>query len=112
MSITEALTAQLVSEPFLIDNTPPQVEDLQASRTGAQATLRWHAADALSVIARAEYSLDGGEWTVAEPTTRLSDSRELDYTLELDNLTAGEHTVAVRVTDQLDNQGVAKVVVK
>ena len=64
-----------------------------------------------SISAKAEYSLDGGDWTVVAPVTRLSDAPELDYDLTLD-AAAGEHTVAVRVEDDYDNVGTEKVVVK
>ena len=107
----EALTAQLVSAPFTIDNTPPKITRLTATRGGGKLEVRWHAADALSNLGRAEYSLDGGDWTVVEPVTKLSDSPELDYELTLD-APAGEHTIAVRVVDDNDNLAVDKVVVK
>ena len=45
------------------------------------------------------------------PVTKLSDSPELDYELTLD-APAGEHTIAVRVTDEYDNVGIAKIVVR
>jgi sugar lactone lactonase YvrE len=106
----QALQSDLESEPFLIDNTPPAITGLSVARSGAGLSLNWHASDALSVIGKAEYSLDGGDWLVAEPTTRLSDSLELDYRILLDRVSAGEHTVAVRVTDAYDNQAVAKAV--
>jgi hypothetical protein len=68
-------------------------------------------ADALNNISKAEYSLDGGEWTVAAPVTRLSDSPELDYLLTLD-AGPGEHTIAVRVQDEYENLAAEKAVVK
>jgi len=114
----EALTGSLVSEPFTIDNTPPKITALTANRSGgngasgasgAKLRLRWHAADALSTIAKAEYSLDGGDWTLAAPVTKLSDSLDLDYDLTVD-AAPGEHTIAVRVTDDCDNQSSEKVV--
>jgi len=72
--------------------------------------VRWHAADALNDLAKAEYSLDGGDWTVVAPVTKLSDSQELDYQLDLD-AAPGEHTIAVRAADDYDHQAVEKVVV-
>jgi hypothetical protein len=107
----EALTAHMESDPFTIDNTPPKITALSASRSGTKLVVRWHAADALNDISKAEYSLDGGDWTVAAPVTKLSDSPELDYELILD-AAPGEHTIAVRVQDDYDNQAVEKVVVK
>ena len=107
---SDALGASLVSDPFLIDNTPPAISGLTASRNGGKLVVRWHAADALSVLGDAEYSLDGGDWTLAAPVTKLSDSQDLDYEITLD-APAGEHTIAVRLDDDYANQATAKVVV-
>ncbi len=107
----EALTTKLESDPFTIDNTPPRITGLTAVRNGGKLEVRWHAADALSDVTRAEYSLDGGDWTVAAPVTKLSDSPELDYLLTLD-AAPGEHTVAVRVLDEYENLAAEKVVAR
>jgi sugar lactone lactonase YvrE len=107
----EALSARMESDPFWIDNTPPKITNLTASRTGAKLEIRWHAADALNNIKKAEYSLDGGDWTVVAPTGKLSDSPELDYDLSIE-AGPGEHTVALRVEDDYDNQASDKVVVQ
>src|SRR5262249_25594577 len=91
----EALTTQLVSDPFLIDNTPPTTAGLAAPRNGKSLDVRWKAADALNSIKKAKYSLDGGDWTVVAPAGKLSDSPDLEYDLVLKDVAAGEHTVAV-----------------
>jgi hypothetical protein len=101
-----ALTTQEESDPFTVDNTPPRITQLAAKG----AVVQWHAADALSVLRKAEYSLDGGDWTVVDPLTKLSDSQALDYSLTLKNLTPGEHTIAVRATDDFDNVAVEKLI--
>ncbi len=100
-----ALATEQESDPFTIDNTPPRITNLAASGN----VIRWHAADALARIQKAEYSLDGADWTVVDPVTGLSDSQSLDYSLTLKNLAPGEHTVSVRVTDDFDNISVDKL---
>jgi len=107
----ETLISRTESDPFIIDNTPPKITGLTASRSGGKLEVRWHAADALNNISKAEYSLDGGEWTVAAPVTRLSDAPELDYALSLD-AGPGEHTIAVRLQDDYENLSAEKTVVK
>jgi len=107
----EALEGSLVSEPFLIDNSPPQILNLTATFAGNKVEVRWKARDARSNIDRAEYSVNGGEWLLAEPVNKLTDSPEEDYRLELDR-TSGEQVIAVRVNDEYDNQAIDKVVVK
>lgn len=108
---SEALTTRVESDPFVIDNTPPRITGLTASRAGGKLEARWHAADALNNIVKAEYSLDGREWTVAAPANQLSDSPELDYVLSID-AAPGEHTIAVRARDDYDNESTEKVVVR
>jgi hypothetical protein len=107
-----ALSTQMESDPFLVDNTPPAISGLKATHNGANLTVHWKAVDALNEIRKAEYSLDGGEWTIVAPTGRLSDSLELDYDLVLQNAAAGEHTIAVRVEDEYGNQATGKTVVE
>jgi sugar lactone lactonase YvrE len=108
----QALSAQMESDPFLIDNTPPAITGLKAARSVANLEVHWKAADALNEIRKAEYSLDGGDWTIVAPAGRLSDSMELDYDLVLKNTAAGEHTIAVRVEDDYGNQATGKIVVE
>jgi sugar lactone lactonase YvrE len=108
---SEALTASMESDAFWIDNTPPKITALAATRAGGKLEVRWHAADALHNITKAEYALDGGEWTVVEPVTKLSDSLDLDFDLTVD-AGPGEHTIAVRVQDEYENLASDKVVVR
>ncbi len=65
--------------------------------------MRFHVKDTLSVLGQAEYSVNGGDWVVVEPTTRLTDSMEHDYRVQVDRGT-GEATIAVRVQDEYENQ--------
>ncbi len=108
----QALSASLVCDPFLIDNTPPRITNLAAIPNGGRVELRWKATDGRSNIDRAEYSINGGDWILVEPRTKLSDAPEAEYAITLDRQGSGEQTVAVRVTDSYDNQSVEKLVVK
>jgi hypothetical protein len=108
----QALETMLESDPFLIDNTPPQILNLAATSSGNKIEVRWIARDARSDIDRAEYSINGGEWMMTQPVTKLSDSPEEEYHLVLDRGAPGEQVIAIRVSDEFDNQAVDKVVVK
>jgi len=84
---------------------------LGASTTGSKIEVRWNARDARSNIDKAEYSVNGGEWLPIHPVNKLTDAPEEEYRLEIDRGT-GEQVIAVRVSDEYDNQAVDKVVVK
>jgi WD40 repeat protein len=107
----QALTASLGSDPFLIDNTPPEISALQGTASGSKIDVRFQAKDALNNISKAEYSVNGSDWVQVDPVTRLTDSPEERYAFPV-NRVQGETTIAVRVSDEYDNQAVSKVVVK
>jgi glucose/arabinose dehydrogenase len=121
----EALTADKISDRFEIDTTAPVVSGLQATplsgaaceggSCGRQFQVSFDAEDAISPIARAEYSIDAGPWQYVEPVGNLSDSRREHYEVKLPVLTfdskTGEHLITVRAYDRHDNIGVAKTVI-
>lgn len=73
----------------------------------------WRAdAVSLSQISRAEYSVNGGEWTLIEPTTRITDAKEHAYAIAFEKGPVSEQTIAVRVSDQFDNQSVEKTLLR
>ena len=108
----QGLTAMMESEPFTIDNTPPVITNMTAEPASTNMNVRFHVKDELTVLAKVEYSVDGGDWVMAEPTTRLTDSNEHDYHLLVPRPGFGEILVAVRATDSNDNVSSEKTVLK
>lgn len=114
----DALTTEKESGRFEVDNTPPRIEDLNAAYTpdnGGGIHVTFRANDSFSVIRRAEYSVDAGDWQFVEPVGKISDSRIENYDFNV-SLPAGsgggEHVVVVRTYDRFDNVGSAKAVVR
>jgi hypothetical protein len=108
----QALSANLVSDPFLIDNSPPRIVGLSWQPAGGRFNVQWKARDERTLIDHAEYSVNGGEWIPIEPKTKVSDAQDEEYSVAIDRPGPGEVTIAVRVTDSYDNQAVDKAVVK
>jgi len=111
----EALTAEKESRRFEVDTTPPRIEDLTASIDGGQLRIRFRAVDGFSIIHRAEFSLDAGEWSYVAPVGQLSDAKTEDYDFKvpLQSKDAGiEHVIVVRVYDKYDNMGAAKTILR
>jgi hypothetical protein len=106
----QALETSMTGDRFIVDNTAPAITGPQAEGTADGAHVRFTAKDPGSNIARAEYSVDAGDWKLVEPIGRLSDSATENYDFALHRLNAGEHTVAVRVYDRFENISVGKVV--
>jgi sugar lactone lactonase YvrE len=107
----QALSTSREGDRFLIDNSAPEITALTGTVSGAKIDVRFHAKDAWNTLDKAEYSVNGGEWKVVEPTTRLTDSEEHDYRFQVDRA-QGEQTIAVRVTDAYANEATAKTIVR
>jgi WD40 repeat protein len=115
----EALTGERTSDHFEVDNTPPRVDMGDARIEGNKVHVTFRATDSFSPIARAEFSIDAGDWQTVEPVGQISDSRTENYDLlaplpavEAKEGRLTEHVVVVRVFDRFDNVGVGKAVVK
>ncbi len=111
-SESEALTDEKISQPFDIDNTPPAIQNLQARRESPRVRVTFRAVDAISIIKKAEFSVDGGDWQFVLPADQIADSLQEEFSFLTAELAPGEHTIAVRVYDKVDNVSVEKVVVK
>ncbi len=135
-SPNNALAGSRVSPRFEVDSTPPVVTNLAATQEGDTLHITFTGNDSFSPIRRAEYSVDAGDWQFVAPVGELSDSRTENYDLTVPvpnssqttttqpevrargkrqpapNTGEEEHVVVVRVYDQFDNMGSAKVVVR
>ena len=107
----KALKAERESERFEVDNTAPVVGKIDAGISNRTVQVKFSASDATSSIERAQFSLDGGEWTLVAPKSGISDGLQQAYEFTLHDLKPGEHTIAVRAYDRFDNVGTGKAVV-
>lgn len=93
------------SEPLLIDNHPPRLENMRAE--GARVVGR--AVDGLGPIAKLEVAIDGRPFRPIFPADDLLDTRDERFDLDLSGLDPGEHIVAVRAYDAGGNSATAEV---
>ena len=103
-----ALSGEKESAPFDVDTTPPVVTASLVK--GNPPRISAQARDDMSMIRRAEYSVDGGRWQEVHPEDGINDARDETYSLTLGNLPAGgPHAVVIRVIDLLGNAATARV---
>ena len=109
----QGLTSERESDRFVVSNAPPAIAQLTADAAGAAGVrVRFQASAPVSFIARAQYSLDAGEWTLVFPTDGLSDSPRESYDFQVRNVPPGPHTITVRVYDQFENIATAEAAVR
>lgn len=106
----KALTGELTSEPFDIDNTAPNVKVSGTPQiTGDNVKVVFEASENSSFIKRAEYNINGGEWIPVFAEDGISDSKNERYTVNAEIETSGEYTIGLRVFDSNGNIGNARV---
>jgi hypothetical protein len=106
-----AQQSDLVSGPVLIDNTPPSITVGNPERNGNVMTLSFKAEDRTTALRKCDFSVDAGAWQPLEAADGITDSKQEEFRLRIDNLPAGEHVIALRAYDSAGNVGLAKVVV-
>ena len=104
-----ARRAEKVSEPILVDHTPPIVS---MQPIEGRTSVRFEASDASSTIQQAEYSVDAGQWIPVFADDGITDSSSETFTVELGDLDEGEHLVTMRVRDRAGNAGLGKAIVR
>jgi sugar lactone lactonase YvrE len=106
-----ALTGELESSSFDIDNVAPTVQPGAIRRDGTRFMVAAEVRDADSAISRVEYSLDAQRWQTAFPRDGILDARHETFELRLEADAAGR-TLVIRATDALGNVGTGQVVVR
>jgi sugar lactone lactonase YvrE len=97
-----ALTGDMESVTFDIDNTPPRIEAQPATRNGTRATLTFAVRDEQSAVQRVEYSLDASRWRIVYPKDGIPDSRREEFEVAIDDIEGGR-SVIIRATDAMNN---------
>jgi hypothetical protein len=101
-----ALTGDLESTAFDIDNTPPAITVTAVRRDGARTTIVFDVRDENSAVQKVEYSLDGDRWQAVYPKDGIADSRVEQYELSVPEPQAAG--VVLRATDALNNVSSAR----
>ena len=104
------LTAQAISSPFLVANTPPTLTlgayTLNPDKT---ATIHGVARTRTAFVKAVQGRLDAGDLVAAVADDGLFDSTLEAFTLTIGPFPLGQHTVEVQVIDQAGNTTTAKV---
>lgn len=99
-----AKTSRRLTDPVLVDNTAPRLENLDQQPVDEAVELTGEAVDALSPIASISYIVnDAEEYTPVLPADLIFDSTREQWSVTLADLAPGQHVVTLRVRDQRGN---------
>ncbi|MFO8011854.1 MAG: hypothetical protein R6X20_00975 [Phycisphaerae bacterium] len=110
-------TGERVSDPVLVDNTAPVIENVKAKLEQgedgkARAVVTFTAKDATSRLAEAAYTVDAAtDWQAVGPEDGLLDTPTEAFRFVAQGLGPGPHRIGIRVVDEANNHGHAAVTV-
>jgi len=99
-SSDRSLEASKTSALFVIDNTPPVIENLSVKGNRADAKI----SDALSVVTELAFSVDDQPWRLGTTADGIFDAETESARLDLPaDLAKGTHTLSIRAADAAGN---------
>jgi hypothetical protein len=99
-----ALSNARISDPVIIDNTAPAIIACKIKTEQDAAALELAVEDELSILGKVQYTVDSdSEWKSVMPADGMFDSTREMLAFEIKGLSRGEHVIAIRVADDIDN---------
>ncbi len=112
---TSASTVSMTSRVYIVDNSSPEIFDMNATKVGANSwEITASASDKTSIISAAEYNLNAAEeWRALAPEDGIFDfnSESLRFRITPEE-EQPEHTLSIRVYDREGNSRVEKILLR
>ncbi len=102
-----ALTGELESSAFDIDNGPPVVTVTSSRAVNGRTAIQFDVRDDWSSVSKVEYSLDAQKWVVVYPRDGIFDSRNEQFELMLENGNTASGLI-IRAYDAKNNSATAR----
>ena len=105
-----AKSAEKMSMPVEIDNTQPDIGEIQVTPNGDNTyKIACDIMDMSTPIQKAVYKIDSDEhWKAIFPDDGIFDSKQEQLLLETGELPEGAHTIIIQVTDSAQNMAVGR----
>jgi hypothetical protein len=105
-------TSSRVSDPIVIDNTPPVIGDLKSDSSGGSVHISATVVDRTTTVASFEYSVDStGDWQAVLPSDNIFDGPEERVDFTIGKLGPGAHQITLRGGDAKGNYAYETVLV-
>ncbi len=112
---TSAGTVRITSRIYTVDNSPPDIYDIQATRIAPnEYEITASASDKTSIISAAEYNLNAAdEWRTLAPVDGIFDFQQESFRVKISpEEKQSEHTLSIRVYDREGNSRVEKILLR
>jgi hypothetical protein len=110
--VGQGKTTSRISDPVLVDNTPPVIGDVTTAVQGTSVKVDLKAVDRTSTVAAVDFAVDSAQdWQAATPSDSMFDGPQATAMFKLTELSPGPHQITVRATDARGNQGFENIFV-
>ncbi len=101
---TTKLAGSRISDPFVVDNTAPEIESSDLRTEGSEVTMSLEIKDEFTAIGKVSYTVDSNaDWIATLPDDMVYDTTNEFFTIVIEDLEAGEHVVALKIADDIEN---------
>jgi outer membrane protein assembly factor BamB len=99
------LTGSRISDPVVVDNTGPAIEQYSVMNIDAKTIkISFTAVDQLSVIDKIEYTINSNDkWIGTLPVDLVYDTTSEEFVIQIEDLKAGENVIAIKAVDDAGN---------
>ncbi len=98
------LAGTRISDPAIVDNTPPVITEYVISTKKNTVVIRLQITDQLSAIGDVKYTIDSNaDWKGCLPEDSIYDTTKEDFTILIEELSIGEHVIALQISDAVKN---------
>ena len=105
-----SLASERISDPFTVDNTPPQIEGFSTKKERENIFLAFRVKDQSSTIAKLYYSVNVDEWQSFYPLDNICDSKIEHCQIALP-IRDEPVNVSIKAVDQVGNLAIEHTVV-
>jgi hypothetical protein len=97
-------TATRVSDPVIVDNTPPVIGDLKLTQAEGNVSISCRVVDATGIVSAFAYAVNSADdWQAVPASDKIFDSPEETVSFTVEGLSAGTHQIALRASDDRGN---------
>jgi hypothetical protein len=101
----EGKDSSRVSDPVVVDNTPPVIGDVKVTKVDGGVKIEARIVDRTGIVCLVEYAVDSkDEWQAVIASDKMFDSPEEGVSFTVGALAAGSHQVTLRASDDHGNQ--------
>ncbi|MCK5174775.1 MAG: hypothetical protein KAR47_15380, partial [Planctomycetes bacterium] len=98
------LAGSRISDPVVVDNTPPAIVDPRVKIRNSKATLKFKLTDEFSAIGSVSYTVDSNtDWISTLPEDMIYDTTDEAFVIVIDDMEDGSHVLAVKFSDAVAN---------